>query len=100
MNVLEAYREVLNLKCEYDQYLSNESGPMNKVGQQYLDMVEILFDLCKSVGDGNWNLHIAASKRILKWFFANDRRNYTQITFYWAFQPSLSQNHPNMLKEF
>ena len=30
VNVLEAHRELLNLMCEYDQYLRNESGPMNK----------------------------------------------------------------------
>ena len=105
VNVLEASRELLNLKCEYDQYLHNESGLMNKVGQQYLDMVEILFDFlfdfCKSVGDGNWNLHIAASKRMLEWFSANDHTNYIRhLMFYWASKPSLSQSHPNMLKEF
>ena len=30
VNVLEAHRELLNLMCEYDQYLRNESDPMNK----------------------------------------------------------------------
>ena len=52
-DVLEAHRELLNLMCEYRQYLRNESGPMNKFWQQYLDMVEILFDSRKSVRDGN-----------------------------------------------
>ena len=52
VNVLEAHRELLNLMCKYDQYLRNESGPMNKFWQQYLDMVEILFDFRKSVRDG------------------------------------------------
>ena len=41
---------------KYDQYLHNESGLQNKLWQQYLDMVEILFDFRKSVGDGNWQL--------------------------------------------
>ena len=86
---------------EYDQYLRNESGPMNKFWQQYLDIVEILFDFRKSVIDGNWNLRIAASERMLKWFFAYDRTNYARhFTFYWAFQLNLSQSHPNMLREF
>ena len=53
---------------ENDQYLRNESGPMNKFWQQYLDILEILFDFRKSVRDGNWNLRIAASERMLKWF--------------------------------
>ena len=30
VNDLEAHRELLNLMCEYDQYLRNESGPLNK----------------------------------------------------------------------
>ena len=87
VNVLESHQELLNLMCEYDQYLRNGSGPVNKFWQQYIDMVEILFDLCKSVRDGNWNLHIAASERMLKWFFAYDRTNYARyFTFYWASQ--------------
>ena len=42
--------------CDYDQYLRDESGPQNRFWQQYLDMVEILFDFRKSVRDGNWQL--------------------------------------------
>ena len=64
VNVLEAHRELLNLMCEYHQYLRNESDPMNKFWKQYLHTVEILFDFRKSVRDGNWNLHFAASERM------------------------------------
>ena len=101
VNVLKVHRELLNLMCEYDQYLRNESGTLNKFWQQHLDMMEILFDFRKSVRDGNWNLHFAASERMLKWFFACDRTNYAMhFTFYWASQLNLSQSHLNMLKEF
>ena len=101
VNVLEAHRELWNLMREHDQYFRNESGPINKFWQQYLDMVEILFNFRKSVRDGNWNLHIAALEQMLKWFFAYDRTNYARhFTFYWASQLNLSQSHPNMLKEF
>ena len=62
-------------------------------------MVEILLDFRKSVIDGNWNLHIAASERMLKWFFVCDRTNYARhFTFHWASQLNLSQSHLNMLK--
>ena len=101
VSVLEAHRELWNLMREYDQFLRNESGPMNKFWQQYLDMLEILFDFRKSVRGRNWNLHIAASERMLEWFFAYDRTNYARhFTFYWVSQLNLSQSHPNMLKEF
>ena len=101
VNVLEAHWELLNLMCKYDQYLRNESGPMNKFWQQYLDMVKILFDFRKSVRNGNWNLHIAASERMLKWFFVYDCTNYSRhFTFYWASQLNLSQIHLSMLNEF
>ena len=64
-------------------------------------MVEILLDFRKSVIDGNWNLHIAASERMLKWFFVCDRTNYARhFTFYRASQLNLSQSHLNMLKKF
>ena len=49
VNVLEGHRGLINLMCEYDQYLRNKSGPMKKFWQQYLDMVEILFEFHKSV---------------------------------------------------
>ena len=101
VNVLEAHRELFNLMREYDQYLRSESGPTNKFWQQYLDMMEILFDSRKSVRDGNWNLHIAASERMLKWFFTYDCTKYARhFTFYWASQFNLSQSHPNVLKKF
>ena len=61
---------------------------MIKFWQQYLDMVEILFDFRKYVRDGNWNLHIAALERMLKSYCT------------WASQINLSQNHPNIFKEF
>ena len=78
VNVFETHRELLNLMCEYDQYLRNKIGPMNKIWQQYLDMVEILFDFRKSMRDGNWSLHIAASEQMLKYFFAYDCTNYAR----------------------
>ena len=60
-----------------------------------------MFDFYKSVGDGNWNLHIAASEQMLKWFFTYGPTNCTRhFTFYWVSQLNLPQSHPNMLKEF
>ena len=35
-NVLEAHRELLNLMCEYDQYLRNESGPISSGNNIYI----------------------------------------------------------------
>ena len=64
-------------------------------------MVEFLFDFQKSVRDGNWNLHIAASEQMLKWFFTYDRTNFARhFTFYLVSQLNLSQSHPNVLKDF
>ena len=103
VDALEAHRELWNLMCEYDRYLRNErvSGWMNKFWQECLEMVDILFDFRKFVRDGNWNLHIAASQRMFKWFFAYDRTNYARyFTFYWASRLNLSQSHTYMLKEF
>ena len=82
VNVLEAHRELWNLVCEYDQYLHNESGLMNKFWQQYLDMREICLIFINL-----WEMGIGIS--LLHY-----------ITFYWVSQLNLSQSHPNMLKEF
>lgn len=100
-NCIGVHHDLLQLMDEYDEYLRNESGPMNRFWQQHLDMIEILLDLCKSIRDGNWELHMAASEQMTKWFFAYDRTNYARhFTFYWASQINLSSTHPEMIEEF
>ena len=78
-NVLKAHRELLNLMCEFDQYLRNEfCVKRRKLGFQ----------------------HCSFRANVI-WFFANNLTNHARsFTFYGASQLNLSQSHPNMLKEF
>lgn len=64
-------------------------------------MIEILLRFRRSVREGNWELHLASSEQMIKWFFAYDHINYArQFTYYWASQVYWSVIHLDILREF
>ena len=47
-------------------------------------MVQILRDFLKSIIEGDWDLHMYASEKMLHWFYACDNYNYAhQPAYYW-----------------
>ena len=44
----------------------------------FFDITQVLFDYAKSICAGSWELHLAASERMLPWFHAYDRQNYSR----------------------
>ena len=67
----------------------------------FLELVQILFDFVKSIRQGNWDLHLNAAERMIPWFHAYDRTDYSRhFTYYWASQKVLHETHPLMYDAF
>lgn len=50
---------------------------------------------------GNWSLHLAATAKMLPYFFSMDRQNYARwIPIYLADMKELPSKHPLVHKEF
>ena len=60
-----------------------EYGPAAEFWGSFLEMAEILVAFHRSVRTGQWQAHLAASKKekqkILERFFAYDHRNYARL---------------------
>ena len=53
---------------------SNEKRPMFKVMRQYMRMVIEMLVFIRAVRTGNWNLHLIALAKFVRYFFAHDMR--------------------------
>ena len=74
---------------------------MAKCWESILNMVQILMDYIKSTRNGNWDLHLSSMERMLPWFHAYDRVNYTRnFTYCWAALNNLAETNPKMYAEF
>ena len=94
---------MLDLITKHELELSDASvyGPTATFWYSFLDMMNIFFAFIRSVKIGNWELHLEATQRMLPWFFAYDRPNYSRfLTFYWAEMKSLPTTHPAVHQEF
>ena len=84
-----------------EQVENNYLGPMAKFWESFLNMVQILLDYIKSTRNGNWDLHLSSMERMLPWFHAYDRVNYTRnFTYCWAALNNLAETNPKMYAEF
>ena len=64
-------------------------------------MVQILLDYIKPTRNGNRNLHLSSTERMLPWFHAYDRVNYARhFTYCWAALNNLAETNPKMYAEF
>ena len=103
-NLTSAFSEAENLYDLYqkfDEHIVSELGPMAIYWNSCISMIQILLDFIKSTRIGYWALHLQASERMLKWFFAYDRTNYScHFTYYWASQMQLHESHPEILEQF
>ena len=48
---------------------------MGEFWNSYLGMIQTLRDFIKSVKNGDWDLHMYASEKMLYWFHAYDKYN-------------------------
>jgi hypothetical protein len=64
-------------------------------------MIQTLCDSNKSIKNGDWDLHLHASEKMLNWFHAYDNYNYARhFSYYLASQQSLSEKHPSLYRHF
>ena len=69
--------ELLELYEAFEEkFICFELGPMSFLWNSFIEMVQMLLDFIKSKRTGDWPLHMQASERMVKWFFAYDRPNY------------------------
>ena len=65
----------------------------------YLDMIQTLRDFIKSIKNGDWDLHMYATEKMLYWCHAYDNYNYARhFSYYWASQQAL--HNPAIYEEF
>lgn len=89
----------------YDKFettlLGQDEYPMAIFWNSYLNMVQILRDFSKSIKNGDWDLHMYASEKMLHWFNAYDHYNYARhFSYYWASQQVLAETHPGIFNQF
>ena len=87
---------------EFDVKIRNgELGPMAEFWQSFIDMVQVLLDFIKATRNGDWDLHLQTTERMLVWMHAYDRTNYSRhFTYYWASQQKLHTRFPSIYQEF
>ncbi|CAH3184788.1 unnamed protein product [Porites lobata] len=67
----------------------------------YCTIVNILLQFIKAERTGDWGLHLAATAKMLPYFFSMDRQNYARwISVYLADMKELPRKHPEVHKEF
>ena len=101
-NSMNAFKEVFSLFQQFEaEVLDKTLGPMALFWNSFIKMVQILLDYIKSIRTGDWDLHLQASERMLAWFHAYDRVNYSRhFTYNWAAQQKLRDKHPEIYQEF
>ena len=84
-----------------EKFICSELGLMSCLWNSFFKMVQILLDFIKSTRTGDWSLHMQVSERMLKWFFAYDRPNYSRhFTYYWTTQQEIKDIHPKIYDQF
>ncbi|XP_033106462.1 uncharacterized protein LOC117108533 [Anneissia japonica] len=95
--------EELNLfMTEYDDFITKqgESCPTFSLWNSYIDMVQILLTFIRATRESDWDLHLAALRYMMPWFFAYDRMNYARyLPAYWLEMVNLPNSHPECHKE-
>ena len=86
---VEEFRPLLELFEEFEQLFPNS--------EEY----QTLSDFFKSIKNGDWNLHMCTSEKMLHWFHVYDNYNYARhFSYYWASQQTLPEHHPTVYEEF
>ena len=67
----------------------------------YVEMVELLLTFIRAEREGNWSLHLAATKEMTPHFFSMDRVNYSKwLPIYLADMDQVPITAPEVQEEF
>jgi len=99
---MEKCDKLFNLYEAFEDWINEGNlGPLATFWQSFTEMVQTLLDYIKSMRSGNWDLHLQAMEKMLKWFHAYDHVNYARhFTYCWSTQQKLEQKHPQIYEEF
>ena len=79
----------------------NLFGPTAAFWFSFIEMVDILFTFTRALRVGNWESYLCATRKMLPWFFAYDKPNYSCFgTKYLADMLDLPRTHPGIHAEF
>ena len=91
--------ELFHLLDWHKQSLRTEYGPSAEFWSSFLEMAEILFAFNRSIRTGQWQAHLAVSKKMLPWFFAYDHQNYARyMSLYLGEISQPPETHPEIYK--
>ena len=80
-----------------EKFICSELGTTSLLWNSFIEMVQILLDVVKSMRTCGWPLHMQASEPMLEWFFTYDCPNYSRhFTYYWATQQKIKETHPKI----
>ena len=57
----------------------NLLGPTAAFWFSFIEMLDILFTFTRTLRVGNWEGHLCATRKMLPWFFAYDKPNYSRF---------------------
>ena len=78
-----------------------QENPNYCLWSSLLDMIETLLLFIRGTREGNFDLHLAAVRLMLPWFFAYDRQNYARyLSIYYSEMMQLKVTHPAVYTEF
>lgn len=74
----ESCQRILNLLRGYLDSLRHERGNLASFWLMYVDVVETLLGLIRADREGDWNLHLASTRKMIPWCFAMEKTNYAR----------------------
>ncbi|KAJ8030514.1 hypothetical protein HOLleu_26961 [Holothuria leucospilota] len=96
------FQDVSDLMACYDAFVKkrNQESPTFALWSSFIDMVQLLLVFLRATRDSDWNLHLAAIRLMIPWFFAYDRMNYSRyLPAYWLEMVNLQATHPKCYEE-
>ena len=99
---LEKFQGLLFMFEEFQNILRDEEeNPVSAYWVTFFDMTQVLLDYVKCIRVSNWKLHLTAYERMLPWFHAYDRQNYSRHFSYHRYrQKSIKDSHPSIYEAF
>ena len=95
----QPYSEFIVLYDRRLDYLGTSNGKLSSFWMSYLDIVEILLNLLRASREGDWELHLSATRKMIPWCFVHDNLNYARyLSAYFSEMSHVEEEHPVAFK--
>ncbi len=87
---------------DFLEHLCHQNGELSASWMSYIDMMEnVVLGLLRASREGNWSLHLNATRSMLPWCFAYDKVNYARyLSPYFAEMTNLPEKKPDVYEAF